>query len=281
MAKKAAKPSSHSPPSADALARSPSNLKTSPRDPVSINQLAMLVLCIYALGTLAARTAIRFSPQTDAILDYADYALCGLFLVDFLISLFRAPNRWRYFITWKWLDLLSSIPMIEVTRWGRAARIIRVFRVLRGLRATKLLAGLVMRRRVESAFLAASLLALLLIVFCSIAIVHFEDLPGGNIQTAEDAIWWAFTTITTVGYGDRYPITLEGRIVAAILMCGGVGLFGTFSGFLASWFMGNGRNPSESDLVVIRQDLTAVRAALGRLGNGGRARWRRRPPRRR
>ena len=153
--------------------------------------------------------------------------------MDFFVSVRRAPDRWKYLITWGWLDLLSSVPTIDVVRWGRAARVVRVFRVLRGLRATKIVSGLILHRRAENTFLAASLIAMLLIIFCSVAALHFEVDPDSNIKTAEDAIWWAFATIATVGYGDRYPVTSEGRFVAAILMSAGVGLFGTFSGFLA------------------------------------------------
>jgi voltage-gated potassium channel len=169
-------------------------------------------------------------------------------------------------MTWGWLDLVSSIPMIDGTRWGRAARIVRVLRVLRGLRATKLLAGLVLRRRGESAFLAVSLVALLLIVFCSIAVLHFETDPESNIKTAEDALWWAFATITTVGYGDCYPVTWEGRLIATILMCAGVGLFGTFSGFLAAWFIGSeaadGSSHVSDDLRELREEVAALRRTL-------------------
>jgi voltage-gated potassium channel len=201
-------------------------------------QLFMLVLCLYALAALAAQNLIHFQPEARRILDYADYAVCALFLVDFLVSVHQAENRWRYFITWGWLDLLSSIPMLDVARWGRFARIVRVFRVLRGLRATRILTTLVLRRRAENAFLAVSLIAILLIIFCSIAVLHFETEPDSNIKTADDAVWWAFCTITTAGYGDRYPVTTEGRFVAGILMCAGVGLASAFAGFLAAWFIG-------------------------------------------
>jgi len=229
-------------------------------------QMFMLVLCLYALGALAAQAAIRLDSETRGVLDYADYTVCALFFVDFVISVLRAPNRWRYFITWGWLDLLSSIPTIDVARWGRAARVIRVFRVLRGLRATKLLTTLVLRRRAESTFLAATLVALLLVIFCSIAVLQFETHPDSNIRTAEDAMWWAFATITTVGYGDRYPVTTEGRFVAAILMCAGVGLFGTFSGFLAAWFIGSDDGSRDSDISALREEVAALREMLERRG---------------
>src|SRR3972149_6773059 len=68
-------------------------------------------------------------------------------------------------------------------------------------------------------------------------VLHFEDVPEANIKGPEDAVWWAFVTMTTVGYGDRFPVTSEGRLAGALLMVAGVGLFGTFSGFVAAWFL--------------------------------------------
>ena len=85
-------------------------------------QLFMLVLCLFALGILAARTAARLAPETASILDLADRGVCVIFLIDFVVSLWKAPNRWRYFSRWGWLDLLSSVPMVSFARWGRAAR---------------------------------------------------------------------------------------------------------------------------------------------------------------
>ena len=224
-------------------------------------QFFMLMLCLYALGALAVQRAVKLAPTTQGILDYADYAVCAMFLCDFLISLWRAPDRRKYVLTWGWIDLLSSIPTMDVTRWGRAARVLRIFRVLRGLRATKLLASLILRRRAQNTALAGSLVALLLVIFCSIAILHFETEPESNIKSAEDAVWWAFTTITTVGYGDRFPVTSEGRFVAAILMCGGVALFGTFSGFLAAWFIG----PQDAEASGVKEELIALREELAEL----------------
>ncbi|MEX0586958.1 MAG: ion transporter, partial [Pirellulales bacterium] len=183
-------------------------MKSDERPPASPGyQLFMLVLCVYALAAMAAQAAFRLEPGTRGIIDYADYAVCALFFADFIFSLWQAPSRWRYFATWGWLDLLSSIPAVDVARWGRAARVLRVLRVLRGVRAAKLLTSLALQRKTENTFLVVSFVALLLIVCCSIAVLHFETQPDSNIQSAEDAIWWAFTTITTVGYGDRIPVT--------------------------------------------------------------------------
>lgn len=226
----------------------------------------MFVLCLLALASLAIQASIQLDTGTQRILEYADVMVCVLFLGDFLICIMRAPNRRQYFVTWGWLDLLSSIPAFDVARWGRAARMVRIIRVLRGVRATKLLAGLVLQRRAESAFLAASLVAILLVVFSSVAVLQFEAVPEGNIKTADDAIWWAFSTITTVGYGDRFPTTGEGRVVAVILMCAGVGLFGTFSGYLAAWFLQPEDAVVESEMSLLRDEVAALRQAIERRG---------------
>jgi voltage-gated potassium channel len=227
-------------------------------------QLFMLALCLFALVVLAADTVVPVAQSTRDVLSYADTAVCGIFFIDFLIQLSRARNRWQYFIRWGWIDLLSSVPMVDALRVGRAARIMRILRVLRGVRSTKLLAEFVLLRRTQSAFLAATLVSLLLIVFASVAVLQFEQVPGANITTAQDAVWWAVVTLTTVGYGDRYPITGEGRAVATLLMVAGVGLFGTFSGYVASWFLVPGDRRQESDLSELRAEIVALRELIER-----------------
>jgi voltage-gated potassium channel len=201
-------------------------------------QLFILALSLYALAALSVEFLFPVGPEVRQILEASDLAVCIFFFADFLVQFIRAPNRWGYFWRWGWLDLLSSVPMVDALRIGRLGRVVRIFRVLRGLRSTKLLASFILERRTESAFLTVALVSLLLIVFASIAVLQFETgREGANIKTAEDALWWAITTITTVGYGDRFPVSSEGRLVAGVLMMAGVGLFGTLSGFIASWFL--------------------------------------------
>lgn len=225
-------------------------------------QLFMLALCIFAIGTLAIHSLFSLSDSTKQILEYADTGICGLFLLDFAHSLLVAEKPLRYLYTWGWLDLLSSIPAIPVLRLGRAGRLIRIVRVLRGFRATKVLTGFVLDRRAESAALAAGLLSLLLLVFSSIAILQFESDPASNIKTGGDALWWALTTVTTVGYGDRYPVTPEGRLVAAILMIAGVALYGIVSGFVAAWFLAPSSRAQRTELEDVREELRDLNLRL-------------------
>src|SRR5262245_7893865 len=233
-------------------------------------ELFMLGLCVYALVALAADSVLKLDGPTHQILEWADYALCALFLLDFLVNFIRAKRRMHYLATWGWIDLLSSVPTVSVLRWGRAARVLRIFRVLRGVRATKLIATFVMHRRAEAALLAAGLVSLLILVCASIAILQFETGPESNIHGASDALWWAIVTMTTVGYGDRFPVTHEGRIVGALLMAAGVGLFGTFSGFVAAWFLAPGRAKAVSEFESMRNEIVALRRLVEeRITKGG------------
>ncbi|MDX2322088.1 MAG: potassium channel family protein, partial [Moritella sp.] len=95
---------------------------------------------------------------------------------------------------------------------------------------------------------------------------------GSNINTGIDALWWAFVTITTVGYGDYYPVTTGGRIIAALLMTAGVGLFGTFTGFISSWFVDGGEKVKlnqttnvdelKTEIVNLKQDIAELKSLI-------------------
>src|SRR4030095_8181536 len=84
-------------------------------------QIAMLVLCIYTLATLAIQVAMQLDTQVQLVLGYADYAVCVLFLIDFFTSLWLAENRWKYMASWGWIDVLSYVPTLRAGQWGSAA----------------------------------------------------------------------------------------------------------------------------------------------------------------
>ena len=137
----------------------------------------MLALCIYVLAALAVEAVLKPDEQTRRLLAYADTALCVVFLADFGWSLYRAENRTRYFLTWGWVDLLSSIPTLDLARWGRAARAARLIRLLRGIRATRTLVDVALQKRAQSAIVAAALVSLLLLLAASISILQMETAP--------------------------------------------------------------------------------------------------------
>lgn len=232
-------------------------------------QLFMLSLCVFAIAALAVERFVDLSDPMSDVLHVADAAVCFIFLLDFGYSLATAPNRWAYFRTWGWIDLLSSIPNVAVLRVGRGARILRIVRVLRGLRATRILVGTVIQRRAESAAMSAALATILLMVFASVAILHFESEPESNIKTAEDAVWWSIATVTTVGYGDHYPVTWEGRMVAVVLMLLGMCLVGVLSGVFASWFMAPMAAENRGEIEQLHVEIAALRKAIEAQGQRG------------
>ncbi|HEX8516987.1 MAG TPA: ion transporter [Bacteroidia bacterium] len=215
------------------------NLKQS-ESKLGILNLSVIILSIYVLIALLIDSFCTLPKETSKLLQYIDDGICVFFFIEFCIRFSKAESKLK-FMRWGWIDLIACIPMVDFLRAGRLLRLVRLLRIIRAFRSTKHLVNHIFASRAQGAFTSISILAILLLIFCSIAILQVEDDPNSNIKTAEDAIWWAYVTITTVGYGDKFPVTTEGRIIAAILMTAGVGLFGTFTAYIASWFVGEGK----------------------------------------
>jgi len=114
-------------------------------------------------------------------------------------------------------------------------QIIRVYRIIRVLRVLYKLQELTTGTTLNERLLALPGVALVMIVFSTALMVEAErHAPGATIKSGGDALWWALTTVTTVGYGDTYPVTTEGRIIAAGLMLVGIALFGSISAIVTS-----------------------------------------------
>ena len=203
---------------------------------LNLFNIIILVLSLYVLISLIVTTFFVLSDEVTVLLNYVDNLICIIFLVDFAIRFKKANNK-LVFMKWGWIDLISSIPYIDFLRAGRVLRLIRLIRVFRAFKATKLIFEHINKNKKQSALTSVALISFLMVIFSSIAILQFEKDVNSNIKTAEDAIWWSYVTITTVGYGDKFPITTEGRIIGAVLMTMGVGIFGTFTALVSSWFI--------------------------------------------
>jgi voltage-gated potassium channel len=207
------------------------------REQIRPYDLAIVVLSAFVLLALAITTLTSIQGPIRTVLEYADYAVCAVFLGDFVHRLKTASSRKRYMLESGWLDLISSIPTIPAFRLGRLTRLFRAFKVFRGIRSAKHLADHLMKSRVESTVSMMLLVAFLAVILAAVAVLQFETDLGSNILTAEDALWWAYATVITVGYGDRYPVTTEGRLVGAVLMIVGIGVYGVITGISAAWFV--------------------------------------------
>jgi len=224
-------------------------MKNNVEEKFTLFQVVIVVLSLYVLISLVVSTFFNLSTEIKQLLDYIDNLICLIFLVDFCIRFFKSDNKLK-FMKWGWIDLVSSIPTLDMFRVGRLLRLVRILRILRAFRSTKVLLKFVFNKKAHGAFATASIFAVLILIFSSIAILQVETTENGNIKSAEDALWWAFTTITTVGYGDKFPVTTEGRIIGVILMTAGVGLFGVFTGFIASWFVEEHKREDEEIAII-------------------------------
>ncbi len=200
----------------------------------------ILVLTIYSLA-LMVLLILPLDDDTHHLINLYDNAICVIFLIDFAYNLTGSKPKRAYFISGRgWLDLIGSIPsfsFIPFTALFRLARLSRLARItkLLGGQAGKDLVIDVLKNRSQYATFITILLAGMVLSTASILILQEESRsPGANITTGGDAIWWGIVTITTVGYGDFYPVTTLGRITAVFVMFAGIGIIGALASILAS-----------------------------------------------
>ncbi|KRB38424.1 ion transporter [Microbacterium sp. Root180] len=195
------------------------------------------VLSVLSIFNLVLVYAFVKDPGLQQILNVMNALFSGIFLGDFLYRIFTAPSASAYFFRhFGWADLLASLPFPQA-KILRVFRLVRVSRLLRqlGIRAVW---NTIVRDRANSALLVLLLMGILVLEFGSLAILRIEQYaPGANITSASDALWYVIVTISTVGYGDQYPVTDRGRLVGTIVIVVGVGIFGTFTGYLANLFL--------------------------------------------
>ena len=196
---------------------------------------------IGALSVLSLVNIVLFSllrdPATQTVVRTMDVLLSIVFLIDFLVRFRRAPARADYFLRqFGWADLLASLPFPQL-KILRVFRLIRVARLLRRYGARNIVNSLI-KDRAGSALLTLLLIGILVLEFGSLAMLGLEkDVPGANITTASDAIWYVIVTMSTVGYGDQYPVSNAGRQLGTFIIVIGVGIFGTLTGYLANLFL--------------------------------------------
>jgi voltage-gated potassium channel len=184
---------------------------------------AILFLVAYAAEVLAQ---LEGQPQqvAETIINVTWLA----FVADYIVRLVLADDRWRWFYRHLFDLAVIALPALRPLR---LLRLVTLVHTLQGI------AGNAFRGRVV-AYVAVT--TALLIFVASLAILDAErDAAGALITTFGDAVWWAFVTITTVGYGDLYPVTAVGRFIAAGVMVGGIALIGVVTATLASWIVEN------------------------------------------
>ncbi|PAW11308.1 capsular biosynthesis protein [Vibrio sp. V1B] len=190
--------------------------------------LLSLILSFMALFVISGLLFFPLDNETRQVLIGLDFIICSIFLLQLTIDLIRATDR-RSFLKHHWIDFVASIPMVEPLRFARLFHILRVILVLR---SSKFILLQLKQNRRETTLASILLLMVVLITLGSSAMLFIEgQSPEANIQTGTDALWWAFVTISTVGYGDHYPVTTGGKLLAVLVIICGVGMI---SGLITS-----------------------------------------------
>lgn len=211
---------------------------------------------LYLLAFAAPIMSTRIQEPYDAYLNIIQMILWGLFAADYCIRLYLAPRR-LYFITHN----LMNLAIVLLPAW----------RIVSFLAMIHLTTNRQYKRLSELAVKLFGYTAIFIIMFAlSIYSVESSE-PGAMIRDLPTAYWWMFTTLATVGYGDVYPVTGIGRVIAVIVMLYGGGLVAVATGALASWIIEKfgGREEQEypatkADVDDLRQEISELRALLAR-----------------
>ena len=223
---------------------------------VTLNALVVALLYYLTIFVPAIPPAVR------QVLYLADTIQATIFLFDFALHLKRAPDRRHYFVHWGWLDLITGLPGPPFLRLLRGVRLAQVTRTQ--LRDTPAEVRLAARQRLgQSTLLVVIMLVLLVVTYGSAAEVMVEaNAPGANITTGGDAVWWAFVTIATVGYGDTYPVTGWGRLIGVAMLVAGVSLFSTLTSYLASTFVRPATHENAPAHPALQAELAELKQAV-------------------
>lgn len=196
----------------------------------------VIVLTAFSLLLLVAESSVAAESVEGHWLRWIDTAVCGVFVLDFAVRFARADKRWT-FVKRNWFDLLGAIPLVGPLRTFRVVRLIRILRFTRVITLARRL-----MRRFDVAMPSQTfgyLGAIAVIVWLTAAFVFygFESGVNESVRGIDDALWWSMTTLSTVGYGDLYPKTNGGRVVAFTTMIFGVGVLGTLAATIATAFI--------------------------------------------
>ena len=186
----------------------------------------MTVAAIIFLVAYSCQVLIQPTGAADRWLQIIEWITWAAFVVDYLVRFGLAPHRRRWFVR-HLLDLaVVLLPLLRPLRLLRLVALLAVFQ-----RA----AGTSLRGRVVTYALGSTAV---LVYVAALAVLDAErHADNATIRTFGTAVWWAFTTITTVGYGDEVPVTATGRLIAVALMIGGIALLGTITATIASWLV--------------------------------------------
>ncbi|MFD7625290.1 potassium channel family protein [Streptomyces sp. NPDC059851] len=226
------------------------------------SQTPLLVLAVaFAVAYAVPIVVPDANARVHRACTVTEWVVWAAFAADYLIRLGLSASK-KAFVRTHWLDLFAVVlPLVQPLRLLRLVSTLllvgRRARMAPQVRLTTYVAGAVVG----------------LMMFGSLAVLSVErDAPDGNIRNLGDAVWWSFTTMTTVGYGDHSPTTGLGRVLAVGLMLSGIALLGVVTANIAAWFIARFEFDDQAEraqtaaIAELTAEVRALRAEVARLG---------------
>lgn len=195
-------------------------------------ELAVLSLTVFVVFSLLIQELIPVNPEMERLLGWMDNVCCMVFLGEWVYLLLHAPHKGK-FIVRNMIDLAASFPV----GWLPGLKALRLVRIMQLIRIAGSISRFVTYCRnnvIQTARFCFFIVFVMLMMTGPVLILSFEY-EKGSINTAEKALWWTYCTVTTIGYGDLYPVTTGGRIFTVFVSLGGIGMFGILSTLLINY----------------------------------------------
>ena len=200
-----------------------------------------------------------------------NFAISIVLLFDFGVRLFHAPNKRQYFFPLGLCDLAGSLPGFPILRLFRIPSLLISLRELRYTTSREILET-ARSRLAESTLLTGIIIVFLVVTIGGTAMVVVEaPAPGSNIKNGGDALWFAIVTISTVGYGDLFPVTVAGRLIGAMMIVVGVGIFSVLTGYISTQFLARRKHSNMTQVDLLRDRMDAQFAEQRRQAAADRA----------
>ena len=227
-----------------------------------LTSIGLLVAEITTVETASAGWLGVFMGRAEGLYFWADVVITVCFVVEYLLKLRVAPRK-AYFITQNVIDLIALLPVMRIFRLGRAVRLFRLLRMLRVIRVGSVLEARIDRvnaerqkHRLETTVIGVYLFFSM--VFGTVGIMVFESGTNEGFDSLGKALWWCVVTLTTVGYGDLYPITPGGKMVAAVIMFIGLSFYALLTSSISSILIERARHNQGNEMEIATMEHHVV-----------------------
>ena len=234
-----------------------------------ITEIPLLILAVAMVPLIVVPLTVNLSDSAEDALLACDWFIWGVFAATYVTRLALSRHRLR-FVRQEWAELLIVvIPFLRPLRLLRSVRVLRTLRLVRLVGVVGEVAKKGKRLLVRHRLHYAVLVGIVIVVASAAIITVVERNDSPNIRTFGDGLWWAVTTITTVGYGDTYPVTDAGRAIAMFLMVMGIAFFGIITANIAAFFIEQSEGPEPSASTSPASDVIEEIRRLGELREAG------------